>query len=75
MNNLLTQVGLFLDFVGCVLLLVDAIRHSSRIAEDYTLSGYPLFWKKPYFKNLHIKAFAFLAVGFALQFTGVLFAK
>lgn len=72
MANFLTCLGLFLDFIGCFILLIDSKRNSSRFGEEYTDSCYPLFWQKSYFKKLHVKAFAFLAVGFLLQLIGAI---
>ncbi|MFZ3116515.1 MAG: hypothetical protein WA133_10760 [Syntrophales bacterium] len=68
MKNILTQAGLFLDFIGCFILLIDSIRNSDRLGEHDIKFGYSLFWQKSYFKNLPVKAFSFLAIGFLLQF-------
>lgn len=70
MKNVLTQWGLFLDFIGCLVLLVDSIKNSDIFGEDGWKSGFSLFWQKSCFKKLPIKAFAFLALGFMLQFIG-----
>ena len=68
MKHTLTQFGLFLDLIGCAILLVDSIRNSNRFPEDGIKLGYSLAWQKSYFKNLPIKAFLFLIFGFAFQF-------
>jgi hypothetical protein len=68
MSVAFSRMGLFLDFIGCFILLIDSIRNSSRIAEHYMDTSFSLFWQQSCFKNLPIKAFAFLALGFLLQF-------
>jgi hypothetical protein len=70
MGNMISRIGLFFDFIGCLILLVESIRNSSRFGEDYIDTCFPVFWKKSYFKNLPIKAFAFLTLGFLLQLIG-----
>lgn len=68
MGNAISRIGLFFDFIGCFILLIDGIRNSSRYDEYDVDRDLPGFWQKRCLKNLPIKGFAFLALGFALQF-------